>query len=32
MRNPSSNVMPFDQNAEFFARRALKKRQGGHYR
>lgn len=32
MRNPSSNVMPFDQNAEFFTRRALKKRQGGHYR
>ncbi len=31
MRNSSSNVMPFEQNAEFFFRRAQKKRQGGHY-
>ena len=32
MRNPSSNVMPFEQNAEFFGRRAFKNRKAGHYR
>lgn len=32
MRHSSSNVMPFEQNAEFFYRRAEKQRQAGHFR
>lgn len=32
MRHSSSNVMPFEQNAEFFLRRAQKQRQAGRYR